>query len=202
MPQCPLPDPIFSATRVMLGFRITLNGTEPGQYPAVGYSTGSGTYWQIGNRYSHGQALNGHIGELIVMNTVLSNAGRQAMEGYLAHKWGLAGNLPNSHLYKSSPTSSAAPIISSSATASGTVGSAFSYTITTNVVNPLPSSCYNLPPGLSCNLGTGEITGSFCWWYLHGHPVRPIHLINAICNQGSDHHYSGFCSASSSGNTK
>ncbi|MDP7401494.1 MAG: hypothetical protein QF351_06250, partial [Phycisphaerales bacterium] len=139
-------------------FRITLNGTELGTSGA-GYSTGTGTYWQIGNRYNNGQALNGHIGELIVMNTVLSTAGRQAMEGYLAHKWGLAGSLPNSHLYKSSATSSAAPVISSSATASGTVGSAFSYTIATNVASPAFEAA-NLPPGLSCNLGTGAITGS------------------------------------------
>ena len=139
-------------------FRISLNGTELATSGA-GYSPGNGTSWQIGNRYNNGQALNGHIGELLVMNTVLSNTGRQAMEGYLAHKWGLAGSLPNSHLFKSSNTSSAAPVISSSATASGTVGSAFSYIIVTNVANPSYEAA-NLPPGLTCNLGTGAITGS------------------------------------------
>ena len=139
-------------------FRITLNGTELGTSGAS-YSTGTGTYWQIGNRYNNGQALNGHIGELIVMNTVLSPSGRQAMEGYLAHKWGLAGSLPNSHLYKSGTTSSAAPVISSGASASATVGSSFSYSITTNVANPAFEAA-NLPPGLSCNLGTGAISGT------------------------------------------
>jgi hypothetical protein len=139
-------------------FRITLNGTELGTSGA-GYSTGSGTYWQIGNRYNNGQALNGHIGELIVMNTVLSTSGRQAMEGYLAHKWGLASSLPNSHLYKSGTTSSAAPVISSAASASATVGSSFSYSIITNVTSPAFEAA-NLPPGLSCNLGTGAISGT------------------------------------------
>ncbi|OUV63921.1 MAG: hypothetical protein CBC82_03825, partial [Cellvibrionales bacterium TMED122] len=139
-------------------FRITLNGTELATSGA-GYSPGNGTYWQIGNRFDNGQALNGHIGELLVMNTVLPSSGRQAMEGYLAHKWGLAGSLPSSHLFKSSTTSSAAPVISSASSASATVGAAFSYNIATNVANPSFQAA-NLPPGLTCNLGTGAITGS------------------------------------------
>ena len=51
-------------------FRISLNGSELAASGA-GYSPGNGTYWQIGNRYNNGQALNGHIGEILVMNTVL-----------------------------------------------------------------------------------------------------------------------------------
>jgi hypothetical protein len=34
-------------------------------------------------------------------STPLSTTDRQKLEGYLAHKWGLAANLPADHPYKS-----------------------------------------------------------------------------------------------------
>ena len=42
------------------------------------------------------------VGEIIVRNGTLPNAERQSIEGYLAHKWGLASALPGDHLFKSS----------------------------------------------------------------------------------------------------
>ena len=39
--------------------------------------------------------------EYVVIDGVLSTADRQKLEGYLAHKWGLEGNLPAAHPYKS-----------------------------------------------------------------------------------------------------
>jgi hypothetical protein len=47
--------------------------------------------------------LTGAIGEIIVTASVLSTLNRQRIEGCLAHKWGLTGNLPNDHPYKSVP---------------------------------------------------------------------------------------------------
>ena len=46
-------------------------------------------------------ALNGFIGEILVYNTSLTTAQRQQIEGYLAWKWGLQGNLPVGHPYYS-----------------------------------------------------------------------------------------------------
>ena len=40
------------------------------------------------------------IAESIYANSAISAADREKLEGYLAHKWGLAGNLPVSHPYK------------------------------------------------------------------------------------------------------
>ncbi len=40
------------------------------------------------------------IGELIIVNGTVSLEDRQKLEGYLAHKWGLAGSLPSEHPYK------------------------------------------------------------------------------------------------------
>jgi hypothetical protein len=46
------------------------------------------------------QFVNGGIAEIVVFNGELATADRQKVEGYLAWKWGLQGNLPSSHPYK------------------------------------------------------------------------------------------------------
>lgn len=47
--------------------------------------------------------FNGFICEVVIVSGVQNSTNRQIMEGYLAHKWGLAGSLPGGHPYKSSP---------------------------------------------------------------------------------------------------
>ena len=47
--------------------------------------------------------LVGSIAEVIVIPRKLALAERQKVEGYLAHKWGLTGNLDVTHPYKTSP---------------------------------------------------------------------------------------------------
>jgi len=47
--------------------------------------------------------LNGYIAELVIFNAKLSDADRERVEGYMAHKWGLAGDLPATHPYKYGP---------------------------------------------------------------------------------------------------
>lgn len=42
----------------------------------------------------------GPVGEVIAFGRKLTDAERQEVEGYLAHKWGLAANLPSNHPYK------------------------------------------------------------------------------------------------------
>jgi hypothetical protein len=61
---------------------------------AVGYTLGDA------DANAHrGQNWNGDIGELIVFNRDLSSADGNLIEGYLAAKWGLTGNLPSIHPY-------------------------------------------------------------------------------------------------------
>ena len=47
-----------------------------------------------------GDLFNGYISEVVCMNTLASTTNRQLIEGYLAWKWGLVGNLPSTHPYK------------------------------------------------------------------------------------------------------
>jgi hypothetical protein len=71
-----------------------------------GSTEGSGTIGSvafsslnISGNYIEQQGLEGFIAEMIFFSDLNEN---QKIEGYLAHKWGLAGNLPSGHTYKSS----------------------------------------------------------------------------------------------------
>lgn len=46
--------------------------------------------------------LGGYIAEVVICNAKLADSDREKLEGYLAHKWGLESNLPNTHPYKNS----------------------------------------------------------------------------------------------------
>lgn len=51
---------------------------------------------------STSRGITGLIAEAFILRDNASDANRQKAEGYLAHKWGLAGDLPSDHPYKSS----------------------------------------------------------------------------------------------------
>lgn len=48
------------------------------------------------------QSFNGALGELIIIDSLVTTEERQLLEGYIAWKWGLEGNLPSNHPYKNS----------------------------------------------------------------------------------------------------
>ena len=54
-------------------------------------------------RTSGSDAMKGYIAEVIFYHATLTLAQSQQVEGYLAWKWGLVGNLPSSHPYKTIP---------------------------------------------------------------------------------------------------
>jgi hypothetical protein len=56
---------------------------------------GADSFTEGGSRYGHG-----NIAEIIIFSSVLSQATRELLEGYLAWKWGLVNNLPSNHPYK------------------------------------------------------------------------------------------------------
>jgi hypothetical protein len=63
-------------------------------------------YVYIGERADGNHNFIGYYGEILLYNRVLSDPDRQTVEGYLAWKWGLQGNLPLTHPYKfTSPSS-------------------------------------------------------------------------------------------------
>lgn len=93
--------------------QATKNGTES-LTSAVGPTTAAdnGVIMWIGNSWALGTAGQGGSGggqpfgqlqETIVYNRALTLSERQIVEGYLAWKWGLQGNLPSNHPYKNQP---------------------------------------------------------------------------------------------------
>jgi hypothetical protein len=81
--------------------RLRLNGqsestTASGAFAPVGTSS-----LQVGQNYNAADyCLDGKIGEMLIYRRALNSANRQAIEGYLAHKWGLSSSLPATHPYK------------------------------------------------------------------------------------------------------
>ena len=56
------------------------------------------------------QFFYGSLFEILVYSNVLSTTDRQQVESYLAQKWGLAGSLPTSHLFKNNAYYNSLPI--------------------------------------------------------------------------------------------
>jgi hypothetical protein len=54
----------------------------------------------VGSNVAGNQNLDGALAELIMINGSISTADRQKIEGYLAWKWGLQGDLDAGHPYK------------------------------------------------------------------------------------------------------
>jgi hypothetical protein len=50
-------------------------------------------------------------GEIIILGSAANDSDRQKIEGYLAHKWGLAANLPSDHPYKNTPPGGSGAVI-------------------------------------------------------------------------------------------
>ena len=64
-----------------------------------GFPTQTAALMAIGNDNS-GNKIDGVVGEVVFGNAALSDSDRERIEGYLAHKWGLQGNLPIGHPYE------------------------------------------------------------------------------------------------------
>ena len=64
----------------------------------------SNSVFIIHSNRSENRELDGKFMELMIFNSNDANLAIKA-EGYLAHKWGLTGNFPDDHLYKSSAPS-------------------------------------------------------------------------------------------------
>ena len=75
---------------------LFLDGTSE---DAVGGGSLDLAGFTIGGRNSV-SSWNGTIAEIIVIDSDPTDAERQIIEGYLAHKWGLTANLPQGHPYK------------------------------------------------------------------------------------------------------
>lgn len=58
---------------------------------------------KIGYQFSSSDYVGAHYGEIIILPGIPTDAEREKIEGYLAHKWGIQAQLPEAHPYFSSP---------------------------------------------------------------------------------------------------
>jgi len=105
--------------------------------------------------------LDGFVGEAIVTADI-DQSQREQIEGHLAHKWGLAANLPSDHPYKSeAPMNSVA---GSTANLSGTVSDADGDSVTsawTVASQPAGSTCTITDPGALDTTATFDTVGTY-----------------------------------------
>lgn len=81
--------------------RLRLNGGAEASIPSTGLGGGLGEQLLIGRVGSvDSLALDGAISEFLIIKPAPDVETRQTIEGYLAHKWGLAASLPADHPYK------------------------------------------------------------------------------------------------------
>ena len=50
-----------------------------------------------------GENFTGEIAEALVFDQEVNSINREKIEGYLAHKWGMSGDLPDLHSYSDDP---------------------------------------------------------------------------------------------------
>lgn len=80
------------------------NGTKSTDGTGLGTTNFNITTVRMGADMALADAgMNGALAEQIVFRSALSDALVDKVNGYLAWKWGLQGNLPNAHAYKNTP---------------------------------------------------------------------------------------------------
>lgn len=92
---------LSSLVRGASNVELWVNGTTSGG-PQTAFSvSGASALAYVGRR--GGNYHNGRIAEVVTLASEATTEDRQKVEGYLAHKWGLAGSLPFDHPYKDDP---------------------------------------------------------------------------------------------------
>ncbi len=116
----------YVAGEQMLQFTLAASSSEV-RRNGTQVAANSGTYTPAaltGNFSINGRnpvdghaGMTGDIAEFIFLAENPDQATREKIEGYLAHKWGLAGNLPNNHPYLSGPPGSPGVLVNLDGTA-------------------------------------------------------------------------------------
>ena len=95
---------LWSGTLADAGIVQYLQGTElTGSQGAGTRDLGASAILTIAGGPASGNQLQGQLAELVLVHADLTDATRQQIEGYLAHKWGLTASLAGGHPYKTDP---------------------------------------------------------------------------------------------------
>ena len=98
---------IVGAVRTSSTSRLYINATVQAQTTSTAANLTNSAV-KLGSESGEYGSWSGRIYEVIVGRGTLGDSERQKIEGYLAHRYGLEGNLPSDHPYKSAaPTTGA-----------------------------------------------------------------------------------------------
>jgi len=92
---------------------VALNGSTFTTGTVPSWSSGTTTYLGVDTTTTAYYYV-GYAMEIIFYNSVLNTTQRQQVEGYLAWKWGLQGNLPSNHPYKNAAPVGSGPTFNTS----------------------------------------------------------------------------------------
>ena len=160
------------------GTSIWTNGALEEGWVGGGVGVSPGPETQLGGRTCGGfstRLYKGDIAEVVVTDGTLSTSDRQALEGYLAWKWGTQAGLPAGHPHRTAapvvspvapgaPASASATPAASSATVSWTApgsdghAALTTYTATATATGQVTRTCTATAPTQSCGL-TGLTAG-------------------------------------------
>jgi hypothetical protein len=114
-----------------------------------------------------GYFLVGMVAEVVVSNSDSSTTERQLIEGYLAHKWGLAASLPANHPYKTeAPTLASAPLFDflNPANIGQPVGGGYFGGLISHTADGNPTHALIVAPAATGATGTGyTLTTNLAW---------------------------------------
>jgi hypothetical protein len=104
---------IVTAARVSSTCNGFVNGTASTTTGTTNSTSISNSdVFDIGSRAVGAGPMVGDIAEVLVGGATLTDTNRQLIEGYLAHRYGLSGNLPSDHPYKNfAPTIRVRPLV-------------------------------------------------------------------------------------------
>lgn len=92
---------LYSAHSAANDWRAYLDATSLFSTVSNTVNFGSGVTKGLGGSIGTSSTFHGSIAEVLVFNSALTTSDRQKVEGYLAWKYGLQGNLPAGHPYLS-----------------------------------------------------------------------------------------------------
>jgi hypothetical protein len=93
---------IYSARTATNDWKAFLDGVQLVTFGTNTPFFGTSQTKYIGRNKST-QKFEGFIAEILIFDAAISSSDREKVEGYLAHKWGIAANLDGGHPYKVSP---------------------------------------------------------------------------------------------------
>jgi uncharacterized repeat protein (TIGR02543 family) len=96
-------DLIYSGTRDDGTSTAYINGLQRATATTAALSSNNSSALVLGGETTTSRCADVRLGEFIIVSAAVTGDLRQRIEGYLAHKWALAGSLPADHRHKASP---------------------------------------------------------------------------------------------------